>query len=554
MTYEELKAAYEAAMQKCSELEKENDELKKSNEDQALHIEHLEEQILKRNKMLFGRSSEKSKFICDGQMDLDGNVFNEAEELSNLSAAEPTEESVTKKSKKTGKHRGRNELRNDLETREIVHTLPEDQRRCLVCGGTLVPFSKEYITSRLCVIPAKIVKISYFREVYKCPHCDKHGDKAVIVKAPNLTPAPVIPKGLPEAEMIAYIAEAKYLLGEPLYRMEQHFKMQGIYLNRTSLANWIIKSSKWLEPVVAHFWKYAYLEPVMNADETTLRVLKIEGKPVKKKGQMWVVCTGAAAKLLIAIYTYRDSRSKVTAEELLGNYTGFVQTDGLQSYGSGEYKHAGCWSHARRKFVDSIPENNRNSKAAQAVEIIDRAFALEAQAKKDKLPPEQLLKMRQEEVKPITEEFYSFIGTLRPSKGSHLSAATTYAQNQKDKLLLFLDHPELEMTNNLAERTVKPFVIDRKNFLFSATDKGADASALFMSVIETAKRNGLNVFGYLTYLMLVLPSWGNTPTEAQLDSIMPWSTTLPETCFKNYNQIIENEATASSTFTVARSN
>lgn len=97
------------------------------------------------------------------------------------------------------------------------------------------------------------------------------------MKAPNLTPVPVIPRGLPEAEMIAYIAEAKYLLGEPLYRMEQHFKMQGIYLNRTSLANWIIKSSEWLIPVVKHFWKYAYLEPVLNADETTLRVLKIHG-------------------------------------------------------------------------------------------------------------------------------------------------------------------------------------------------------------------------------------------------------------------------------------
>ena len=128
MTYEELKAAYEAAVQKCSELENEIDELKKSNEDKDLHIEHLEEQILKRNKMLFGQKSEKSKFLCDGQMDLDGNVFNEAEEFSNLSAAEPTEDSITKKSKKTGKHRGRNELRGDLETKEIVHTLPEDQR------------------------------------------------------------------------------------------------------------------------------------------------------------------------------------------------------------------------------------------------------------------------------------------------------------------------------------------------------------------------------------------------------------------------------------------
>lgn len=107
MTYEELKAAYEVAVQKCSELEKENDELKKSNEDQALHIEHLEEQILKRNKMLFGQKSEKSKFICNGQIDLDGNVFNEAEELSNLSAAEPTEDSITKKIEENRKASGK---------------------------------------------------------------------------------------------------------------------------------------------------------------------------------------------------------------------------------------------------------------------------------------------------------------------------------------------------------------------------------------------------------------------------------------------------------------
>ena len=179
-----------------------------------------------------------------------------------------------------------------------------------------------------------------------------------------------------------------------------------------------------------HFWKYAYLEPVLNADETTLRVLKIQGKPVKKLGQMWVVCTGASAKLLIAIYTYRDSRSKVTAEELLGSYDGIVQTDGLGSYGSGEYLHAG-----RRKFVDSIPENDKNSKAAKAVEIIDRAFALEREARKANVPPEKIvpperanvppekiLEMRQKEVRPIIEEFYSFIGTLSDRAKVHTLA------------------------------------------------------------------------------------------------------------------------------------
>ena len=121
MTYEELKAAYEATVQKCSELEKENDELKKSNEDQALHIEHLEEQILKRNKMLFGQKSEKSKFICNGQMDLDGNVFNEAEELSNLSAAEPTEDSITQK-KNTSPHGSALSLRRSLRSHTFVRS------------------------------------------------------------------------------------------------------------------------------------------------------------------------------------------------------------------------------------------------------------------------------------------------------------------------------------------------------------------------------------------------------------------------------------------------
>ena len=150
-----------------------------------------------------------------------------------------------------------------------------------------------------------------------------------------------------------------------------------------------------------------------------------------------MVCTGASAKLLIAIYTYRDSRSKVTAEELLGSYDGIVQTDGLGAYGSGDYLHAGCWSHARRKFVDSIPENDKNSKAAKAVGIIDRAFALEREARKANVPPEKILEMRQKEVRPIIEEFYNFIGILRPSKGSHLGAAVTYVLNQKDKLLLF---------------------------------------------------------------------------------------------------------------------
>lgn len=332
--------------------------------------------------------------------------------------------------------------------------------------------------------------------------------------------------------------QRKYQLGEPLYRQEQYWKLRGIYLNRTSLANWVIKGSKWFEPVIRMLWMYAYLEAVLNADETPTRVLKKDGKPTKKKGQMWVVCTGACASKKIALYTYRDSRSKTVAEELLSGYTGVVQTDGLQSYGSGNYENAGCWAHARRKFFDCIPEGDNTCPSAQIVALIDKAAAYEREAKKAEYIGQQILEMRQENVKPLLDKVYAIINTMRPGKGSNLGTAITYAKNQKEKLYLFLSNPNIEMTNNLAERTVKPYVINRKNFLFSDTEKGADASAAVMSIIETAKRNELDVYGYLLYLLTVLPKWGENPSDEQIKSVMPWSMALPEYCRKTYNEVL----------------
>ena len=281
MTYGELQKAYEAAMKKCSELEQKIEE-------KDLRIEHLTELVLKRNKMLFGQKSEKAKFINDGQLAFEG-IFN-----------------VTRKSNKTGQHRGRKEIRADLETKKIVYELSEDQRICEECGDTLIPYSEEYITTRIAVIPEKVYKIEYYRKVYKCKNCDKNGIKSNIVKAENQTPACIIEKGLPDASLVADIMQRKYQLGEPLYRQEQYWKLRGIYLNRTSLANWVIKGAKWFEPLIRQLWAYAYLEPVLNADETPTRVLKKDGKPTKKKSfsaatRAWcrqTVCSPMAAAIM----------------------------------------------------------------------------------------------------------------------------------------------------------------------------------------------------------------------------------------------------------------
>lgn len=235
--------------------------------------------------------------------------------------------------------------------------------------------------------------------------------------------------------------------------------------------------------------------------------------------------------------TYRDSRGKIVAEELLSGYMGVVQADGLQSYGSGNYENAGCWAHARRKFVDSIPEGDTACPSAQIVALIDKVAEFEREAKKAGYTGEKILEMRQKKIMPLLDQVYEIIENLRPGKGTHLYTAVTYARNQKDKLYLFLSNAEVEMTNNLAERTVKPYVINRKNFLFSDTEKGADASAAVMSIIETAKRNKLDVYGYLLHLLTVLPEWGDAPTDEQIKSVMPWSMALPAYCKQTYSEI-----------------
>lgn len=210
MTYEELKKAYEESIKKCSELKKEI-------EDKNLRIEHLTELLIKRNKMLFGQKSEKGKYICDGQLSLEGIVFNEAEEQSDFNIPEPTADTIVKKSKKTGKHRGRKEIRADLETKKVVYELLNDEQICSVCGEPLTEYSEECITTRLAVIPEKVYQIEYYRKVYKCKNCDKNGEKTNIVKAENKTPACIIKKGLPDASIVADTMQRKYQLGEPLY-------------------------------------------------------------------------------------------------------------------------------------------------------------------------------------------------------------------------------------------------------------------------------------------------------------------------------------------------
>ena len=498
-------------------------ELKATINNQNIMLLNLNEMLVKGRKAMYGKSSEQLGNI-EGSEQL--SLFNEAEAESSAKAEEPTVETVMVKSHPRRKRLSREELPESVEHKKVIIDL--DDKKCPECGEEMVCIGEEFVRSELNIIPAQISVIDYYQKKYKCKSCEDDNLETSIVK-PNL-PVPVIKKSMASAGTIAYVIQQKYQLGTPLYRQEQYWKAQGIELNRTTLANWIIRSSKWITKLWERMMTVLQSENIIHADETVLRVLKRDGKQVDGQSRCWVFCSGKDSEHKMSLYLYHPTRSAKVVEEVLGGYSGYLQTDGYSAYNAAiNATRLGCWSHARRKWAECLPKGieDKNSKAAQALELVEQIFAEDKRL--EAMPEDEVYEQRLKHVKPLLERYWELLGSISAVGGSNLDKAVNYSLNNKKELETFLLDGRLELTNNRAERAVKPFVMGRKNWLFSDTNKGADASMLWYSVIESAKLNGLNVYGYLLHLLTELPKLGENPLSEQLDSFMPWAN-LPDFC------------------------
>ena len=497
-----------------SELQNENSELKTKVEKQELQISNLTEMLVNSRKKMFGKSSEKSKYFNDAQMSL----FDEAEVCADESAPEPDKETFIAAHKRR-KKRTKAELTENLT--HIKQVCDLDKKECEICGGELTCIGEEFVRSELNIIPAQIYVVDIYRKVYKCEHCSDD-ELTNIFKAD--TPVPVMKGSMATPATVAYVMQQKYHLGMPLTRQSKYLKELGAEIGSNTLANWVIKSSRWFDKLWQRMHDLLLKESVIHADETPLRVLKRDGTPTNSESRMWVFCSGKDSAHKMALYYHHATRAGQVVTDMIGDYSGYLQTDGYSAYNSAvKAIRVGCWAHARRKFTDCLPKGikTEDTRAGKALELIGKIFA--ADEGLVELTSKQRYEKRQEILKPVLDEYWNFVG-------SNLAKAVTYSVNQKKQLNNVLLSGELELTNNRAERAVKPFVIGRKNWLFSDTDKGADASARCYSIIESANHNDLNVFGYLSYLLTELPKLGENPSDEQLDCLMPWSETLPGYC------------------------
>ena len=482
-------------------------------------VNTLEERIRLLQNELFGRKSEKQKAPEKDQLQL--SLFDEPEPPA------PEQPEIISVPAHTRKKRGRKPLPEDLPRIDVIHDIDDSEKIC-ACGCRLTKIDEEK-SEKLDIIPAKMQVIRHIRYKYACKNCEGVEDDGPTVK---IAPPPVqfIPKGIATPGLVAQILVSKYEDALPFYRQEKIFARLGVDIPRASMCGWAVKAAQQCQPMLELLHRQILSGPLVNIDETPVQVLKEPGRSNTSKSYMWVF-KGGPPESPVLIYQYHPTRSGQVPGEFLKAYKGYIQTDGYNGYAAlgrrPEICHVGCWAHARRKFIEVMKAGSGKGKkghAETAIDYIRKLYAVEKKGREKKLSPEELVDLRKEESKSILEEFKNFLNLLSgqtPPKGL-LGKAVNYTLKNWPQLVRYLEKGYIRPDNNAAENAIRPFVVGRKNWLFSGNPTGASASCGIYSLIETAKANGLKPYDYMRYL------FDNTPfaeTESDYETLLPQNLT-----------------------------
>lgn len=514
------KAVFDALVQQLAALQATVDRL-------TAIIEEKNQIILNHNRARFGQSSEKRVYVMsDGQTSLfdiagDGMTEKAPAGETPVEKKEVTVAAHTRKPKRTIE-----EFAANLPEEPVVLDLPEEEKytsdgRPLKCIG------EDLVRTELIREPARVYIRKIWCKAYADPKAEEETGHADI-RRPHV-PAPLLPHSYATASVVTNIAVKKYVDGSPLYRQEQEWKRLGVDLKRGTMGNWVIQTSEtYLKPFSDAFLRELLRQAVIHADETVLQVNREPGRAATDESRIWAYASSKRVDRQVRYFRYEPSRKGACAEEVLKGFHGVLVCDGYSGYNvvSGVIR-AGCWAHMRRKWHEAMPKgaNPENSMAARGFDFCDRLFALEREYAE--LSDEERLQQRRIRSKPVTDEYYTWLETIFHPTGK-LKDAVKYAVNQRPYLCAFLDHGEIEISNNQVENAIRPIVVGRKNFLFCDTAAGARASVIVYTVLETAKANGINPEAYLNHLLTVLPERFAENPKAPVDDLMPWAEGIRE--------------------------
>ncbi|COA25644.1 transposase [Streptococcus pneumoniae] len=374
-------------------------------------------------------------------------------------------------------------------------------------------------------IPAQLKRVDHIQHAYKCQTCSKNNPSDKIVKAP--VPKAPLAHSFGSVSIIAHTIHQKFNLKVPNYRQEEDWARMGLPITRKEISNWHIKASQYYLESLYNLLREKLLEqPLLHADETSYRVLESDSQLT----YYWTFLSGKAEKQGITLYHHDQRRSGLVVQEFLGDYSGYVHCDMWSAYRQlEEAKLVGCWAHVRRKFFEATPKQaDKSSLGAKGLAYCDQLFSLERDW--EDLSADERLQRRQEELYPLMENFFAWCRRQSVLPGSKLGRAIEYSLKYEETFKTILKDGHLVLSNNLAERAIKSLVMGRKNWLFSQSFEGAKATAIIMSLLETAKRHQLNSEKYLSYLLESLPNEETLVNKEVLEAYLPWTKVVQEKC------------------------
>ena len=466
-------------------------------------IRALEERL---RMELIRKYGPKSETLSDAQLlllDLEPGVSADEVEAESKREPLPPATPVTT-AKKTGKHPGRQELPASLPRVERIVPCTPEQCVCKSCGKDTVVIGYEQ-SEQLDVEPARFFVVVTRREKRACRGCAEGVSAAPL-------PARIVDKGLVSDRMVIDTIVNKYSDHLPLYRQSAILEREtGISISRATMDGWVMRVGSLLIPVVGAMGRELIGGSYIQADETPVPVQMPDKKGKNHQAYLWQYGRPGGS----AVFEFRMGRGREGPLKFLGQYEGILQTDGYAAYdrtGGSGMVHAACWAHARRKVFDALKLSPDDRMAAQLVGRIDELFAVDAEARDAGMDYAARHVLRQERSRPLTDvirkEMESAQAAVLPS--SALGKAVNYTLSLWHKLTRFLEHPELELSNNLAENSMRPLVLGRKNWIHVGSEEAGPKVAAILSVVETCRRLGIPV---REYLASILPGLADLPVQ-----------------------------------------
>lgn len=539
MTQEEMQAEIERLKQLIAQ----KDEVIQK---QSVQIENMMQVLLHARKERFGAKSEAS---IPGQMSL----FSDAEQEALAKALEEQKQELAVPDKKPSVAKKSGISRRKLESLPVEVTVCEldPKETCDLCGAPLKKVGQKTVRSEVEYIRAKVIIRQYVQTVYKCTVCgsaESPREQDHFVSA--ALPKPLLNHCIVSPSMMTEILYEKYFKGVPLNRQENMWLDLGIIITRKDMAYWTNRvCEEWLQPVVDVIHRHMLEEcKVIHADETRIQCNHEPGRKAHTDSFMWVLVSGENEPHKMVLFHYTMTRNGDHAKELLDGWHGSLVTDAYAGYEKVEkITHGLCWSHVRRKYIDSIPLDSSGkeipgSKGAEARKLIDQLFYIEGLIKS--LPEKEKLEKRQELSQKVLDAFWSWVESTSAlhTTNTKLTEALSYSVNQRTNLETFMHDGKIPISNNRAEQHIRPFATHRRAWLFADTQAGARANATAYSLIETARSYDLNVYEYIHYVLKRIPMLDHQSHPENLEELMPWSKDLPKECYRTNNPEKDEES------------